>query len=90
MARAKASISERLDDGYFQVTDQSSANPDIREPEQPAIPRIKRTYHLPNEAIVLLEELQLAQLKETGRKPELSELVAHGIRLLAQSRKLAS
>ena len=90
MARAKASMSERLDNGYFQKTDRSAAGPDTAEAGEPAVPRIKRTYHLPNEAIVLLEELQLAQLKETGRKPELSELVASGIRLLAQSRKLAS
>ena len=90
MARPKASMSDRLDNGYFQKTDRTSSNLNIVESEQQAIHRIKRTYHLPSEAIILLEELQLAQLKETGRKPELSDLVASGIRMLAESRKPSS
>lgn len=41
--------------------------------------RIKRTFHLDPDAVFLLAEIQVAELRRTGRKPELSELVSQAI-----------
>jgi hypothetical protein len=54
-------------------------------------PRIKRTFNIPDDVVLLLNEIQLQRYRKTGKKPELSELVTEGIRLLAdQDQALAS
>ncbi|HSH60730.1 MAG TPA: hypothetical protein VK988_14055 [Acidimicrobiales bacterium] len=80
--------------GYFQRTDedvpQMSGHSLSRMARQPVIEtskRTKRTYYLPADIAILLEELQLEEYRRTGSKPELSALVAEGIRLLGQSRR---
>jgi hypothetical protein len=89
MTKPRASLADRMEGGYFQKTDTlASGNKTISE-ERQAIPRAKRTYHLPTSAIVLLEELQLEEFKRTGKKPDLSDLVAESVRLLAESRQVA-
>lgn len=91
MAKPRASLADRMEGGYFQKTDTvESGNTAILEVKHRAIPRAKRTYHLPTSAIVLLEELQLEEFKRTGKKPDLSDLVAESVRLLAESRRVAS
>lgn len=62
--------------GYFSSTEEAEVN------------KAKRTYYLPTDSIVLLDEIQLNEFKKTGKKPDLSELVAESIHLLAQSRQL--
>ena len=47
--------------------------------------RVKRTFHLDRDAVLLLEELQVKRHRTTGSKPELSHLVTEAIRLLSQS-----
>lgn len=48
--------------------------------------RIKRTFHLEPELVLLLDEMQLQEHRDTGRKPELSSLVGEAIRLLGNER----
>lgn len=50
------------------------------------IVRAKRTYHLPQEVVFLLNEIQLSEYRSSGAKPELSDLVAEAIKLLGESR----
>lgn len=90
MARAKANLAGRIEAGYFQKTDsKESGNTSIDEAILPTIPRAKRTYHLPTEAIILLERIQLEEFERTRKKPDLSDLVAKAVKLLAESRQIA-
>jgi hypothetical protein len=80
--------------GYFQRTDEGvpelAYQPAVETVEQQTsetAKRTKRTYYLPADVAILLEELQLEEYRRTGSKPELSALVAEGIRLLGQSRQ---
>jgi hypothetical protein len=91
MARNKASLANRMGSGYFQKTErEESSNTATEESFQAAVPRAKRTYHLPTSAILLLEELQLEEFRRTGKKPDLSDLVTRGVELLGESRQEAS
>ena len=87
MAKPKASLANRMEGGYFQKTDaEESRNIDVLESHQPPVPRAKRTYHLPTSAILLLEEIQLEEFKRTGKKPDLSDLVAESISVVGKAR----
>ncbi len=44
--------------------------------------RIKATFYLQAEDIIAIDEMQTKQFKETGKKPEKSELVSEAIQLL--------
>ena len=57
---------------------------DESKPEKPK--RVKRTFHIDADLVLLLDEMQLQEHRNTGRKPELSNLVGEAIRLLATSR----
>lgn len=86
MARKDSPVSSRrIGGGLFERTDTAAAEP---EPAKPA--RIKRTFHLEPDTVLLLDELQLAQHRSTGKKPELSTLVSEAIRLLGQQRQADS
>ena len=94
---ARPSIFHRTDEGVPELIDRT----DIRTSEHPdALPssqqgvvqpprRIKRTFHLPPDVVLLLDELQVADHRRTGRKPELSALVSEAIRLLRDQRAQA-
>lgn len=69
----KPSVADRTA-GYFQST------------EKVETPRTKRTWYIPNNLIVALDEIQLKEHKETGKKPDLSNLVAEALTLLAEQR----
>lgn len=99
----RPSIFRRTEDGAPELSDQQDAQtpkpsniqtskpPDIQASEQLASPRrVKRTFYLPPEDVLLLDELQLAERRRTGRKPELSTLVSEAIRLLQEQRPLDS
>ncbi len=75
---SRASIFRRTDDGVPELTEK-------QESEKPK--RIKRTFPIDPELVLLLDELQLDEFRRTGRKPELSNLVCEGIRLLGASRQ---
>ena len=90
----RPSIFRRTDQGVPEL----SEHPDIQESDHPMAPhpgrsapprRIKRTFHLPPEDVLLLDELQVADHRRTGRKPELSALVSEAIRLLRDQRAQA-
>lgn len=93
---SRASIFHRTNDGIPELTDQ----PDIETSSQlgtlpsqraptPELPRrIKRTFHLPPDVVLLLDELQVADHRRTGKKPELSALVSEAIRLLGERREV--
>jgi len=64
--------------------ERTSKNTAIQEvPQEASAPRIKRTFNIPNDVVLLLNEIQIQRYRQTGKKPELSELVTEGIRLLA-------
>ncbi len=91
MARAKANLAGRIEAGYFQKTDSKELrNTAIDEAILPTISRAKRTYHLPTEAIILLERIQLEEFERTRKKPDLSDLVANAVKLLAEHRQITS
>lgn len=52
----------------------------------PAVKKIKKTYHLPNQTINRLAEVQFREQLATGHKPDLSELVAEAIEQFANER----
>ena len=49
-----------------------------------AVPRLKRTFHLPPEDVYILDDIQAAEHRRTGKKPHLSQLVSEAIRLLSE------
>lgn len=83
MARRKASLAERVDAGYFQKTEDVDAGA-LPESPNSSMERKKRTYYLPADVLMLLREIQLQRFRETGEEPELSDLVAEGIKRLAE------
>jgi hypothetical protein len=68
----------------FSRTDPAGAGGNDSPVEKPK--RIKRTFHIEPELVLLLDEMQLQEHRTSGRKPELSSLVGEAIRLLANSR----
>ncbi len=95
---ARPSIFHRTDEGVPELVDQPdtqiSRHPDTfpsdREVTTLQPPRrIKRTFHLPPDVVLLLDELQVADHRRTGKKPELSALVSEAIRLLGERRELS-
>lgn len=50
---------------------------------KPKVDRIKRTFHLDKDKVLLLEKLQVARFEQSGVKPELSSLVGEAIALLS-------
>ncbi len=81
-SKPSAVKNRRVSSRLFERTDE----PDPVKPavvEKPA--RVKRTFHLDRDAVLLLEELQVQRHRATGSKPELSQLVTEAIRLLGQS-----
>lgn len=55
-----------------------------------AQPKLKRTFYLDREFVVALAEIQAEELRDTGHKPDLSELIARAIRLLGRGRRSRS
>ncbi len=98
---SRASIFQRTEDGVpelFEETEHqdvhTSRQEDIQKSKDTPVMsngprRIKRTFHLPPEDVLLLDELQLTDHRRTGKKPELSALVSEAIRLLRDQRGLA-
>lgn len=83
MARKESPLaSRRIGGGLFERTDTAAAETEAAKPA-----RIKRTFHLEPDTVLLLDELQLAQHRATGKKPELSTLVSEAIRLLGEQRQ---
>lgn len=56
------------------------------EPEIEPVRREKRTFHLDSDVVILLGKIQFDELQQTGKKPNLSDLVGEGIRLLSETR----
>lgn len=84
MSRKQSPVASRP--SIFKKTDQGV--PELQKEVDPTKPkRIKRTFHIEPELVLLLDELQLQEFRATGQKPELSALVSEGIRLLGQSRQ---
>ncbi len=84
MARKLSPVASRP--SIFKKTDQGV--PELEKEADASKPkRIKRTFHIEPELVILLDEIQLQEFRATGQKPELSALVSEGIRLLGQSRQ---
>jgi hypothetical protein len=61
---------------------------DVREFEQEdsgTPKRVKVTVYLNPDDVVAIDEMQIAEFKKTGRKPEKSELVSRAVQMLKQS-----
>jgi hypothetical protein len=65
-------------------TEKHSTSQTIRQPagQTAKQPRIKATFYLQAKDIIAIDEMQTKQFKETGKKPEKSELVSEAIQLL--------
>ncbi len=48
--------------------------------------RVKVTVYLQPDDVVTIDELQIAEFKRTGKKPEKSELVSRAIQMLKQQK----
>ena len=70
--------------GFFSSTEKAEIS---RANEEVGVSKAKRTYYLPTDSIMLLDEIQLNEFKRTGKKPDLSELIVESIHLLADSKR---
>ena len=70
--------------GYFASTEEVAGS---KVKQEVGVGKAKRTYYLPTDSIMLLDEIQLNEFKRTGKKPDLSELIAESIHLLAESKR---
>ena len=86
---SRPSYFKKTDDGVPELFEQN-AGETLKQLDTQTSKRTKRTYYLPDDVVEILDELQYEERKRTGEKPELSDLVAQGIRLLATSRKTAT
>ncbi len=85
MTRKSSPVATRVA-GLFERSDtQAPERSDVQTSK-----RVKKTVYISRDADVLLTQLQLDRLKETGDKPELSELVNEAILLLGQRSAQAS
>ena len=57
----------------------------VDQEDVPASKRIKVTVYLQPDDVVAVDELQIAEFKRTGKKPEKSEIVSRAIQMLRQS-----
>ena len=83
---SRASIFHRTDDGVPELAEQPDSRT-VKQSDSEMASRLKRTFYLPQDDVLRLSELQLAEQRRTGRKPELSNLVSAAIRLLADNRQ---
>lgn len=81
---SRASIFRRTDEGVPELSEQQNSKTSEHSDSATAS-RMKRTFYLPSDDVLRLSELQLAEQRRTGRKPELSTLVSKAIRLLAEN-----
>ena len=91
----RASLFRKTDDGAPELSEQqnsgTSEHSDIQTSDRPGTARrIKRTFHLEPDVVLLLSEVQVAEQRRTGQKPELSELVSQAIRQLGEQRSPSS
>ncbi len=91
----RASLFRKTDDGVPELSEQPNSEAAEHSNISPsdrsgAVKRIKRTFHLEPDVVLLLSEVQVAEQRRTGQKPELSELVSQAIRQLGEQRSLAS
>jgi hypothetical protein len=77
----RPSIFRRTDQGVPELSEHQDAQMSERADGRR---RIKRTFHLEPEVVLLLDEIQLERHRKTGKKPELSTLVSEAIHLLRQ------
>lgn len=89
MSRKPSAVSTRP--GLFRKTDEGV--PDFTDTDaigetekNPKLKRLKRTYQVAPETIILLDALQLDEHTRTGHKPELSNLVNEAILKLGKER----
>lgn len=83
---SRASIFRRTDDGVPELAEQPDSQT-AKQSDGDMATRVKRTFYLPQDDVLRLSELQLAEQRRTGHKPELSNLVSAAIRLLAENRQ---
>jgi hypothetical protein len=73
------------------IWSKSNDEPDKEDtPSEQTVTSVRRTFHLSPDVVLLLIELQLEELRETGEKPPLSALVNEAVRLLGQTRRAST
>ncbi|HEY48924.1 MAG TPA: hypothetical protein G4O13_02645 [Dehalococcoidia bacterium] len=55
-----------------------------RPPQQPKRQRIKATFYLNPEDVLAIDELQSNEFRQTGKKPERSEIVSRAIQVFKE------
>ncbi len=81
----RPSIFRRTDDGVPEMSEHLDRQTSSRLRPK----RTKRTFYLPDDVILSLGEIQLARHRQSGSKPELSEIVEEAIRNLVQQQQNA-
>lgn len=93
MTRKSSPVANRVAGLFERSNAQALDHSDVQTLESLSVQapkRVKKTVYISRDADVLLTQLQLDVLKETGTKPELSELVNEAILLLGQHSTEAS
>ncbi len=93
MTRKSSPVATRVAGLFERSESQAPERSDVQTLEGTGVQttkRVKKTVYISHDADVLLTQLQLNRLKETGDKPELSELVNEAILLLGQQSAQAS
>ena len=90
MSKRPSPAAERMAaGGYYQPTEppsgQSFSTPKPQEAQTPK--RVKKTVYLQPEVDLLVTQLQLEEQRRTGVRPDRSDLMEEGIRLLYQQRQ---
>lgn len=57
--------------------------------QTPSHPKIKATFHLTVDDILVIDRLQSLEFSQTGKKPERSQIVARALHLLASQHKVS-
>lgn len=71
----------------------TSKSPDSQTSKSPdgqtsSHPKIKATFHLNVDDILVIDRLQSLEFSQTGKKPERSQIVARALQLLAKQHKV--
>ncbi|MBZ0254283.1 MAG: hypothetical protein K8I02_13160, partial [Candidatus Methylomirabilis sp.] len=68
---------------------QRSQKPKSSDSQTSSHPRIKATFHLTVDDILVIDRLQSLEFSQTGKKPERSHIVGRALQLLAKQHKVS-
>ena len=69
----------------FKKTSKQSAGETAEQQDVQPVGRVKATFYLEIDDIEAIDDLQLAELRRTGKKPEKSQIVSRAIKRLKEA-----